>query len=84
MAIDRLMPIRSPEFTAMSERVLEATRLTSRLNVLPFDDEAGRADLLEQILGRPLPASAAATSPGRRSTSPRTCGSARARRSCPA
>ena len=55
MAIDRLMPIRSPEFTAMSERVLEATRLTSRLNVLPFDDEAGRAALLEQILGRPLP-----------------------------
>ncbi|QIK64823.1 sugar O-acetyltransferase [Leucobacter viscericola] len=39
----------------MSERVILATELTSRLNVLPFDDEAGRAALLEQILGRPLP-----------------------------
>lgn len=43
-----------PEFTAMSERVLEVTALTSRLNLLPFDDEVGRAALLEQILGRPL------------------------------
>lgn len=45
-----------PEFRAMSERVLRATELTSRLNVLPFDDEEGRAALWEQILGRPLPA----------------------------
>lgn len=64
---ERLMPIHepehptgpdrplSPEFTAMSRRVLRVTELTSRLNVLPFDDEAGRAALLEQILGRPLP-----------------------------
>lgn len=63
---DRFMPIHDPEllargervlgpeFRAMSERVLRATELTSRLNVLPFDDEAGRAALLEQILGRPL------------------------------
>ncbi|KQM81584.1 transferase [Agromyces sp. Leaf222] len=43
------------EFAAMSRRVLEVTELTSRLNVLPFDDEAGRTRLLEQILGRPLP-----------------------------
>ena len=43
------------EFTAMHERVLRATELTSRLNVLPFDDEAGRMSLLEQLLGRPLP-----------------------------
>ncbi|MDQ8041770.1 DapH/DapD/GlmU-related protein [Cellulosimicrobium sp. XJ-DQ-B-000] len=35
--------------------MLEATALTSRLNVLPFDDEDGKARLLEQILGRPLP-----------------------------
>lgn len=55
MPIDRLMLIRSPEFTAMSERVLEVTALTSRLNVLPFDDEEGRAQLFEQILGKPLP-----------------------------
>lgn len=52
---DLLMRIHSPEFRAMSERVLEATRLTSLLNVLPFDDEAGKAGLFEQILGRPLP-----------------------------
>jgi acetyltransferase-like isoleucine patch superfamily enzyme len=53
---DRLMSIDSPEFRAMAERVLRVTELTSRLNVLPFDDEAGRAALLRQILGRPLPA----------------------------
>jgi acetyltransferase-like isoleucine patch superfamily enzyme len=55
MPIDRLMLIRSPEFEAMAERVLRVTELTSRLNILPFDDEAGRTELLEQILGRPLP-----------------------------
>lgn len=49
------MRIHSPEFQAMSERVLRVTELTSRLNVLPFDDEDGKAALFEQILGRPLP-----------------------------
>jgi acetyltransferase-like isoleucine patch superfamily enzyme len=44
------------DFRAMSERVLRVTALTSRLNVLPFDDEVGKAGLFEQILGRPLPA----------------------------
>ena len=39
----------------MSARVLQATELTSRLNILPFDDEAGKAELFEQIFGRPLP-----------------------------
>ena len=43
MTSDLLMRIDSPEFRAMSERVLRATELTSRLNVLPFDDEAGKA-----------------------------------------
>ncbi|MFF2053921.1 sugar O-acetyltransferase [Leifsonia sp. NPDC058194] len=52
---DLLMRIHSPEFQAMSQRVLEVTALTSRLNVLPFDDEAGKAGLLAQILGRPVP-----------------------------
>ena len=55
MSSERLMRIHSPEFTAMSERVLQVMELTSRLNVLPFDDEAGKAELLELILGRPLP-----------------------------
>lgn len=50
------MRIHSPEFNAMAERVLQVTQLTSRLNLLPFDDEAGKAALFEQILGRPLPA----------------------------
>ncbi|QEO16083.1 sugar O-acetyltransferase [Agromyces intestinalis] len=44
-----------PEFRAMSERVLQVTELTSRLNVLAFDDEPGKSALFEQILGRPLP-----------------------------
>ena len=56
MSGDRFMRIHSPEFQAMAERVLRVTELTSRLNVLPFDDEAGKAALFEQILGRPLPA----------------------------
>jgi acetyltransferase-like isoleucine patch superfamily enzyme len=55
MASDHLMRIHSPEFQAMAERVLRVTALTSRLNVLPFEDDAGKAALLEQILGRPLP-----------------------------
>jgi acetyltransferase-like isoleucine patch superfamily enzyme len=70
MATPDLMPIHDPEllaqgervlgpeFTAMSQRVLRVTALTSRLNALPFDDEAGKSALLEQILGRPLPAKA--------------------------
>ncbi|QSQ18266.1 sugar O-acetyltransferase [Myxococcus landrumensis] len=45
----------SPEFLAMSQRVLRATELTSRLNVLPFEDEEGKAALFEKIFGRPLP-----------------------------
>ncbi|RSS47924.1 sugar O-acetyltransferase [Streptomyces sp. WAC07061] len=49
------MRIHSPQFQAMAERVLEVTRLTSRLNVLPFEDEEAKAELFEQILGKPLP-----------------------------
>lgn len=56
MPSDFLMPIRSAEFQSMSERVLRVTDLTSRLNVLPFDDEEGKAELFTLILGRPLPA----------------------------
>jgi len=55
MTDDHLMRIHGPEFQAMAERVLLATELTSRLNVLPFEDDAGKAELFEQILGRPLP-----------------------------
>ncbi|TCK00482.1 sugar O-acetyltransferase [Nocardia alba] len=68
MASDNIMRIHDPEllargervlgaeFQAMHERVLEVSALTSRLNLLPFDDEVGKVALLEQILGRPLPA----------------------------
>ncbi|HWU09838.1 MAG TPA: DapH/DapD/GlmU-related protein [Streptomyces sp.] len=56
MSGDRLMRIRSTEFQAMAERVLRVTELTTRLNVLPFEDEARKAELFEQILGSPLPA----------------------------
>lgn len=55
MPVPHLMLIHSPEFQAMAERVLQVTALTSRLNVLPFDDEAGKAELLKQILGKSLP-----------------------------
>ncbi|MFD5600426.1 DapH/DapD/GlmU-related protein [Leucobacter sp. NPDC058333] len=55
MPPNRIMRIDSEEFRAMSARVLEVTALTSRLNVLPFDDEAGKAQLFELILGRRLP-----------------------------
>jgi acetyltransferase-like isoleucine patch superfamily enzyme len=55
MSSERLMRIHSPEFQAMAARVLEVTALTSRLNALPFEDEAGKARLFEQILGRSLP-----------------------------
>lgn len=49
------MAIHGPQFQAMADRVLAVTALTSRLNALPFDDEAGKAALFELILGRPLP-----------------------------
>lgn len=46
------MQIHSPEFQAMSQRVLRVTELTSRLNVLPFDDEAGKTELFTLIFGK--------------------------------
>ncbi|MFB6599801.1 sugar O-acetyltransferase [Streptomyces diastaticus] len=55
-APDRLH-VRTPEFARVAERIAHVTALTSRLNVLPFDDEAGRAALLAEIVGGPLPAS---------------------------
>ena len=55
MHAEPLMRIHSPEFRAMSERVLQVTALTTRLNVLPFDDETEKAELFARILARPLP-----------------------------
>jgi acetyltransferase-like isoleucine patch superfamily enzyme len=56
MSAGHLMRIHSPEFQAMADRVLRATELTSRLNLLPFEDEVGKSQLFELILGRALPA----------------------------
>ncbi|MFD3462550.1 DapH/DapD/GlmU-related protein [Nocardia fluminea] len=68
MASDNFMEIHDPEllargervlgaeFKAMHERVLQVSALTSRLNAVPFDDEAAKTSLLAEILGHPLPA----------------------------
>jgi acetyltransferase-like isoleucine patch superfamily enzyme len=48
------MLIHGPEFQAMASRVLQVTQLTSRLNILPFEDEGAKNELLVQILGREL------------------------------
>ena len=45
----------TPESRAFAERVQVVMELTSRLNVLPFSDLAGRNALLGEILGRPVP-----------------------------
>ncbi|MEE4591093.1 hypothetical protein V2J94_04150 [Streptomyces sp. DSM 41524] len=39
----------------VAERIEHVTTLTSRLNVLPFDDKAARAALLSEIVGKPVP-----------------------------
>lgn len=53
---DRLY-VRTPEFARVAERVEIVTTLTSRLNVLPFDNKAARAALLSEIVGKPVPSS---------------------------
>ncbi|WP_327659310.1 MULTISPECIES: sugar O-acetyltransferase [unclassified Streptomyces] len=49
--------VRTPEFARVAERIEYVTTLTSRLNVLPFDDKTTRAALLSDIIGRPMPES---------------------------
>ncbi|MFD8821132.1 sugar O-acetyltransferase [Streptomyces sp. NPDC059605] len=51
------MHVRKPGFTRHIERVMEVTDATSRLNVLPFSDAEGRAELLSVVFGGPLPES---------------------------
>jgi acetyltransferase-like isoleucine patch superfamily enzyme len=53
---DRLY-VRTPEFARVAERIELVTTLTSRLNVLPFDNKAARAALLSEIVGKPVPSS---------------------------
>ena len=51
---ERFMRIHSPEFAAMSRRVLEVTALTTRLNLTPFEDDDTKLALFAQILGHPV------------------------------
>ncbi|MFD4589285.1 DapH/DapD/GlmU-related protein [Streptomyces rubiginosohelvolus] len=51
------MYVNTPEFARLAERIAEVTDATSRLNVLPFSDTEGRAELLSVVFGRPLPPS---------------------------
>jgi acetyltransferase-like isoleucine patch superfamily enzyme len=52
---ERFMARRTPESRELVERVQEVMLLTSRLNLVPFDDLDARSALLESILGKPLP-----------------------------
>lgn len=52
---DQVLYVRTPEFARFAERVAEVTDATSRLNVLPFSDGEGRAELLSVVFGGPLP-----------------------------
>ncbi|WP_345592841.1 DapH/DapD/GlmU-related protein [Streptomyces marokkonensis] len=51
------MHVQTPEFSRHVERIVEVTDATSRLNVLPFSDSEGRAELLSVVFGGPLPES---------------------------
>jgi acetyltransferase-like isoleucine patch superfamily enzyme len=55
---ERRIRTRTPEWRAIYDRIQVAMDLTSRLNALRFVDVAGRAALLEELLGKPLPDSA--------------------------
>jgi acetyltransferase-like isoleucine patch superfamily enzyme len=48
---------RTPASRAFAERVQLVMSLTSRLNLLPFDDLDARRSLLTEIFGRPVPES---------------------------
>ena len=58
MLEERRIPVRTPEWRAVYDRIQVAMELTSRLNVLPFGDLASRAALLGELLGKPLPETA--------------------------
>ena len=54
---DQILYVQSMEFTSHIERVVTVTDATSRLNLLPFNDSEGRAELLSVVFGASLPAS---------------------------
>ncbi|MBO0768616.1 MAG: sugar O-acetyltransferase [Solirubrobacterales bacterium] len=55
MRDQQLIPRRTPESRAVTDRVQVVMDLTSRLNVLRHSDVDGRRALLSEILGRPVP-----------------------------
>jgi acetyltransferase-like isoleucine patch superfamily enzyme len=55
MPPERRIPIRSPEWRTLRERIAVAMDLTSRVNVLPFSDVDSRHALLAELLGDPHP-----------------------------
>ena len=55
MRDEQRLRTRTPESRAFAERVQVVMGLTSRLNLLPFDDLDGRTALLAQIFGGPVP-----------------------------
>jgi acetyltransferase-like isoleucine patch superfamily enzyme len=57
MRSERLIPRRTAESRAVTERIQIVLDLTSRLNVLRHSDIETRTALLSEILGRPAPAS---------------------------
>ncbi len=57
MRSERLIPRRTAESRAVTERIQIVLDLTSRLNVLRHSDVETRTVLLTEILGRPAPAS---------------------------
>ena len=51
----RRIPVRSPEWRTLFDRIQVAMELTSRLNALPFSDAASRHALLAELLDDPHP-----------------------------
>ena len=58
MLAERRIPTRTDEWRAVADRIPVAMELTSRLNVLPFSDVEGRRAVLDELFGRPHPATA--------------------------
>ncbi|HET9103713.1 MAG TPA: DapH/DapD/GlmU-related protein [Solirubrobacteraceae bacterium] len=55
MSNERLIPRRTPESRAATDRVQVVMELTSRLNLLRHSDIEARTALITAILGRPMP-----------------------------
>ena len=58
MVDERRIRTRTPEWRAIYDRIQVTMQLTSRLNTLEFDDVGGRAALLAELIGKPVPSGA--------------------------